>query len=346
MRTRRQLRREYGDLLDGPADAELEALVAELDAVLRRDLPAPIAVSLEAMLAQGGGAPSRRPSPPLVGWLPRPRWPSWPSASGGDSSRPPQRQTRLARGVSRVVGFAALGAFVVAVAFIVLTLSVLLPRMRPAGQSAVGEPGVGTPPTFPALAATVSASTPRVEQSVAPTPTPIPPTPTAAPLPRDTYPPAVPPAPGTSLDALSTTRCPDPRGIEAAGRMSPAALLRVFRALDSGERNTQRRATDASYWLHLDASPFRSWTVRPLFEEGLVEPQRAAQSPDAELIGRACGERTLARSWWAAVYADPHPEDAWTRSGAHAGHLYLVRRDGRWLVWGSRVVWEDRTGGE
>lgn len=164
-------------------------------------------------------------------------------------------------------------------------------------------------------------------------------------FPADVYPPSVPARhEGFSIAAA----CPNPKGLERPEAVEVEELLRVVEehaaAVRRGDLAAAKRTTDPAYWPILDQQE----AVRPSAsaegqdgvegageigssEIGIGEIGPAAQSPHADLIANNCGSGVMAATWWVAIL----PSGARTAADAPSlvSHLYLIRRQGRWLIW-------------
>lgn len=88
---------------------------------------------------------------------------------------------------------------------------------------------------------------------------------------------------------------------------------------------------DPAYWPLLATVPADSPAA--IAAERIAAPQPARQAPQAALLAHACGDAVLARSWWVPICAGPCPADAAAPAESLTGHLFLLQRDGQWLVW-------------
>ncbi len=159
------------------------------------------------------------------------------------------------------------------------------------------------------------------------------PTPVSAVFPTDIYPPPVPVAPGVIISPMATS-CPDPDGLEQTQELPASAVNEVFRSLASGDLDTMRRVTDLAYWPYLPDHGVG--TARQFSEDMLEKPQPASKSPYADLVGNACGRKTLELSWWVKACPGTCSDPNVARASDLMAHFYLIRRAGHWLVWAVR----------
>jgi len=143
-------------------------------------------------------------------------------------------------------------------------------------------------------------------------------------FPNEIYPPPLP----VSMEIGIIVACPNPAGVEKTAELDRDSALEVVNALqNSGDVETVRRLADRAYWPILSPWP----TANPL---GLdeVDVQPASASPYAQLLANGCGDETLESTWW--VQSCPGPcSQAEVTSPALIGHLFLIRREGQWLLW-------------
>jgi len=183
--------------------------------------------------------------------------------------------------------------------------------------------------------------------SSSPLPTPIPsaspspsPSPTSAATPGPTLPPEIYPSPlplRPGVIVSGVQGCPNPQGLETIP-LSKEEALAVLRAATSGDPETVRQAHDPSHWAQIDWARLATPATPALPAEARIPPERvtdprpAGESPYGELIANMCGREVLARSWWVVVCAGPCAE-ALQAAPALNAHFFLIRRQGRWLIW-------------
>lgn len=144
------------------------------------------------------------------------------------------------------------------------------------------------------------------------------------------YPSPLPTREGTNL--YVSAGCPNPEGAEAAASLTREEALEVLGKFYSGDPSQRRQVTDPAFW------PVVPSEVEPLtlVEGNLSEPRPARESPYADLLAGACGERTLDYLWWVEVCpGSPPPDDFQQCPPALRLHYFLIRRGERWLIWGS-----------
>lgn len=144
-------------------------------------------------------------------------------------------------------------------------------------------------------------------------------------FPSDIYPTPVPVNEGSGISPLSTA-CPNPEGLESAAQLDIDTALDLLYTL-SGDVSAQRSVTDPAYWPLLDGGDGSGRLAR---DQVLIDVAEA--SPYADLLANSCGEQTVAATRWVEVCPEPCTEAELT-SPALIGHLFLIRRQGHWLVW-------------
>ncbi|HEV8633628.1 MAG TPA: hypothetical protein VG370_05215 [Chloroflexota bacterium] len=101
--------------------------------------------------------------------------------------------------------------------------------------------------------------------------------------------------------------------------------------LGSADLDRSRRASDPAFW-----SVSRGWpTTWPRERLGTPQPVTNA-SPYADLLANACGKEIMERSWWVTLCPGPCQDPAVARAAALTGYLFLVKRNGHWLVWAAK----------
>lgn len=154
-------------------------------------------------------------------------------------------------------------------------------------------------------------------------------------MPPEIYPSPLPLRPGVIVPGVQG--CPNPQGLETTP-LSKEEALAVLRAATSGDPETVRQAYDPSHWAQIDWARLATPATPALPAEARIPPERvtdprpAGESPYGELIANMCGREVLARSWWVVVCAGPCAE-ALQAAPALNAHFFLIRRQGRWLIW-------------
>jgi len=165
-----------------------------------------------------------------------------------------------------------------------------------------------------------------------PSPSPPPSPPQFTPSPSlPPYPPPLPTAAGTILHF--SAGCPNPEGLKVVKEFRKTEALEVLNEFFSGNLEKVFQVTDPSVWPLLSSSYEREPSA--LVEGNLAEPRPARESPYAELLANACGDKTLDYSWWVEVCpgSPPPPEFAVCPPGVRL-HYFFINREGRWLIWG------------
>lgn len=154
-------------------------------------------------------------------------------------------------------------------------------------------------------------------------------------FPRDRYPPATPIAPDVIVSGMDN--CPNRRGIEeASAPPSIDTVVQILTDLKAEDFTTRQQVVDPAYWSRLQAAPGQNNTTATdesaqAMEERLTVPEPAQDSPYADLLVNVCGEDIVEHTWWVQVC--PGPCEAEGLPQSLIGHLYLIERDGQWLVW-------------
>jgi len=144
------------------------------------------------------------------------------------------------------------------------------------------------------------------------------------------YPPPLPVAEGVNISPLSVG-CPNPAGLERGRELDLGTALEVLNTLLRPDGlDAKRRVTDPAFWPLLSSegqgAPWpRDW----------LEVHPASASPYGDLLANGCGKQTLELTSWVKVCPGPCKESEGT-SPARIGHLFLIRREGHWLLWAAR----------
>lgn len=143
----------------------------------------------------------------------------------------------------------------------------------------------------------------------------------------EVYPPPLPVVEGVNISPLSAG-CPNPAGLERGRELDLGTALEVLNTfLGPDGLDAKRRVTDPAFWPLLSSEGRSAPWPRDWLE---VHP--ASASPYGDLLANGCGKHTLELTWWAKVCPGPCKESEVT-SPALIGHLFLIRREGHWLVW-------------
>ncbi|WP_376792254.1 hypothetical protein [Thermoflexus sp.] len=206
----------------------------------------------------------------------------------------------------------------------------------PPGGAVPSAPGSPTRPAAPP-----ASPSPTVSPSPSPTPRPAP-SPTLAGPPTllpftpppgfdpAVYPPPTPAAPNVQLTYAAA--CPNLSGTEMSPPPTPEEVLPLLHALASADAQRRQQATDPAFWpllqgIRLEEAPG---------PEQLMPPRPAKESPYGELLGNGCGEAVMARTWWVEVCPGPCANPQAARMEALKRHVYVIRRQGHWLIWALR----------
>jgi hypothetical protein len=143
-------------------------------------------------------------------------------------------------------------------------------------------------------------------------------------FPKEIYPPPLP----VSTEIGMIVACPNPAGVEKTAELDRDSALEVVNSFwGSRDVEAKRRLTDPAFWPLLSAG----LTGNPQGPDE-VDVQPANASPYAQLLASGCGDETLESTWW--VESCPGPcSQAEVTSPALIGHLFLIRREGQWLLW-------------
>jgi hypothetical protein len=173
-------------------------------------------------------------------------------------------------------------------------------------------------PSLPTLPAATATSTP---------------TPWALPSGFD---PAVYPTPtphALTVQLTYSAACPNPAGLEESPPPKPEEILSLLQALASGDPDLRRRVTDPALWPLLP--PAGQPALRSsVLSEDLKAPRPGIEGPYGELLQNGYGEAVMKRLWWVEVCPGPCAQT--DRLESLKNHLWLIRREGRWLIWALR----------
>jgi hypothetical protein len=141
------------------------------------------------------------------------------------------------------------------------------------------------------------------------------------------YPAPLPVAEGVNISPLSVG-CPNPAGLEKGRELDLGTALEVLNTfLGTDGLDAKRRVTDPAFWPLLSPEGRSAPLARDWLE---VHP--ASASPYGDLLANGCGKQTLELTSWVKVCPGPCKESE-VSSPALIGHVFLIAREGHWLVW-------------
>ncbi len=152
-------------------------------------------------------------------------------------------------------------------------------------------------------------------------------------LPAEIYPPAHSPIENTNW--WGNLNCPNEAGVESAIGLSTDNLEQMVLALNSPDILVRHQVTDPAVWPLLVDAP---WPTQVWYTETLGTIQPAIPFPYGGFLADACGQTIVNKSVWVqdcGVRCQYNSSN--TMWGASIStHLYILKRNGRWLIWAIR----------
>lgn len=124
------------------------------------------------------------------------------------------------------------------------------------------------------------------------------------------------------------TGCANPAGLEEGQLPLDTALQVLNEFMGAGDLKVKRNVSDPAIWNSLKSEG----RADSLPRDWVSTPQPASGSEYAGTLAALCGKGLLDQSWWLKVCPAPCKE-AEVSSPALIGHVFLLKRQGHWLVW-------------
>jgi hypothetical protein len=147
------------------------------------------------------------------------------------------------------------------------------------------------------------------------------------------YPPAHSPIENTNW--WGDLSCPNEANIEPASGLSQDDLHRMVLALNSPDILARRQVTDPAVWPLLEDAP---WPTQVWYTETLGTIRPAIPSPYGSFLADACGQGVVNKSVWVQNCGVRCRYNAKSNmwGASISTHLYILKRNGRWLIWAIR----------
>jgi hypothetical protein len=129
------------------------------------------------------------------------------------------------------------------------------------------------------------------------------------------------------VNGLSLDGCPNSLGLQKKPQLPPEDAVRVINVLASKDEEIRRQALD------LAAGSKVLYRSDEAVSEERLKIQKASASDYSVLLRAACGAQTLDVSWEIIDCVDSCALP--NRSIALEAHIFLIDRQGNWLVWAS-----------
>lgn len=126
--------------------------------------------------------------------------------------------------------------------------------------------------------------------------------------------------------------CPNAENIEPISTLTQAQVMDLVEKLLSDDIYVSRSVLDPAAW---GARQGFAWFDRELIPANFMSPQPASQSPYAEGLSLACGEKVVANSWWVRTCLNCERPDHIFQV-MFDDHIYILQRNQQLLIWAVR----------